>query len=449
MRALVQGIKMPHNKGCEVFLIKKRKPAGIALFIAVFFLLAAALPAQEDAARGDALVLKLAVIGPGDELYFWWGHIGLIIEDPEARDARFYDWGIFSFENENFFVNFAFGRLLYSCGSSSADRNINYYIENNRDIILYTLDLPEDKKEEVRAFAEWNVRPENRDYYYHHFRDNCSTRIRDILDAAVSGAFKAKYGAAPGRYTLRQHVRRHTWFSPFFDWILNFWMGQDIDKPITVWDEMFLPAEVGTRVQEFSYTGDDGVERKLVSRVEQVNTALGRPPVLEVPRKQWPRELMLGCAIAVFMAILLFFKTRENHAADLVWAIGQGCLGFFFGAAGTVLFFMTAFTNHDYTYHNINILYINPLLLAALPLGILYAVNYSPQEKRKWELSIKILWSYVLGFGLLSLLLRALPGIWQQNQVSLAMVLPFAAVLSRLPDLLAWIRREYLWRWLN
>ncbi|MDR2617377.1 MAG: DUF4105 domain-containing protein [Treponema sp.] len=431
-------------------MTKQRKPAGTALFILAFFLLAARLPAQDAAEdAGSSLVLKLAVMGPGDELYFWWGHIGLIIEDAGTGDARFYDWGIFSFENENFFANFAFGRLLYSCGSSQAARNINYYIGNNRDITVYTLDIPADKKEEVRSFAEWNVRPENRDYYYHHFKDNCSTRIRDILDMATSGAFKARYGDAPGRYTLRQHVRRHTWFSPFFDWILNFWMGQDIDKPITVWDEMFLPAEVGARIQDFSYTGGDGVERRLVSRVERVNNAVGRPPVLEVPRKQWPRELALGCVVAVFMAVLLFFKSQENRAADLVWAIAQGCLGFFFGAVGTILLFMMAFTNHDYTYHNINILYINPLLLAALPLGILYALTYSPQEKRKWELIIKILWSYVLGFGLLSLLLRALPNIWQQNQVTLTMVLPFAAVLSLLPDGLARFRREYLWRWLN
>jgi hypothetical protein len=441
---------MPHNDGCEVLLTKKHKPAGIALFMLVFFLLTAGLPAQEGQEDpGASLVLKLAVIGPGDELYFWWGHIGLIVEDAVAKDARFYDWGIFSFENENFFANFAFGRLLYSCGSSSLNRNINYYIENNRDITLYTLDLPADKKEEVRSFAEWNVWPENRDYYYHHFRDNCSTRIRDILDMATSGAFKARYGDAPGRYTLRQHVRRHTWFNPFFDWVLNFWMGRSIDRPITVWDEMFLPAEVGARVLDFSYTGDDGVERRLVSRVEQVNTAAGRPPVLEVPRKQWPRELVLGCVIAVFMAVLLFFKGRENRTADTIWAAGQGVLGLFLGAAGLILFFMAFFTNHDYTYGNINLVYINPLLMAAAPLGGLYLASSWPQEKRKWGLAIKILWSYVLVSGFVVMALRLVPPLYQMNLVTLALVMPGAAVLSLLPDIAAFIRREYLWRWFN
>ncbi|MDR1862660.1 MAG: DUF4105 domain-containing protein [Treponema sp.] len=416
----------------------------------VFFLcfLAAGSVLFAQTGEEDPLVLKLAVIGPGDELYFWWGHIGLIVEDSERGTARFYDWGVFSFENENFFVNFALGRLIYACMATPEEWNLGNYIATNRDITLYTLDLPASTKQEMRAFAEWNVLPENRDYFYHHFKDNCSTRIRDILDTALDGQFKALYGEAPGRYTLRQHVRRHTWFNPFFDWALNFWMGQDIDTPVTVWEEMFLPAEVGSRIAEFSYTGPDGRERKLVRAVETMNRASGRPPVLDAPRRQWPAELALGLVIALVMGALLF-RARGGGAAQTAWALAQGALGLFFGVMGLILFFMTFFTNHDYTWHNSNVIFVNPLLLAALPLGIaLVKTDYS-DKKAKLELAIKILWSYVLVFGLLSFLLRLLPFFWQQNQVTLALVLPFAAVLSLLPELAGSMLREYFWRWIG
>jgi hypothetical protein len=405
--------------------------------------------AGPDDPADDPLVIKLAVIGPGDELYFWWGHIGIIVEDHARGRSRFYDWGVFSFENENFFVNFALGRLLYSCMATTVERNLGNYLATNRDITLYTLDLPASAKREIASFAEWNILPENRDYFYHHFKDNCATRVRDILDNALEGRFKARYGEAPGRYTLRQHVRRHTYFNPFFDWILNFWMGQDIDVPITVWEEMFLPAEIGMRALEFSYTGPGGLERKLVSSVETFNTALGRPPILDVPRRQWPRELVLGLVIALVMGVLLVFRARGSGAAELAWALGQGALGLFFGGAGLVLFFMTFFTNHDYTYHNINIIFINPLLIAALPLGIIFVRADYFDKKAKLELAIKILWSWVFVFGLFSLLLRALPFFRQQNQVTLALVLPFALALSLLPDLVKKILGEYFWRWIN
>jgi hypothetical protein len=398
---------------------------------------------------GDPLVIKLAVIGPGDELYFWWGHFGLIIEDHERGKAVFYDWGVFSFGNENFFANFALGRLLYSCYATPLEWNLANYIETNRDVTLYTLDLPPDKKREMRAFAEWNMLPENRDYYYHHFKYNCVTPVLDLLDKVTDGQFRDRYGEAPGRFTLRQHVRRHTYFNPFFDWALNFWMGQGIDKPTTVWNEMFLPSEVGDRAEEFYYTGSDGVARKLVSSVEKVNTAVGRPPVLDAPRPQWPGGLILGLIVAALMAVLRWFKSRGSREAEIVWALGQGALGLFFGAMGLVLFFMTFFTNHDYTWHNINVLFVNPLLLAALPLGIIFVKTPYSDTKAKMELALKVLWSYVFVFGLLSLLLRALPFFRQQNQVTLVLVLPFAAVLSLLPDLANWIRREDLWRWLG
>jgi len=215
----------------------------------LFFLSLFSLSAQSNTGNPlkppeDNLTLKVAIIGPGDELYFWWGHIGLIVEDNRSGQSRFYDWGVFSFDNENFFVNFAFGRLIYTCAVSRAESNYNAYVNRNRTITVYTLDLSAEKKEAVLRLAETNMLPENRDYAYHHFKDNCATRIRDIIDLAVDGQFRDKHGNEPGRYTLRQHVRRHTWFNPFFDWLLNFWMSQTIDKQITVWEEMFHPRKL-------------------------------------------------------------------------------------------------------------------------------------------------------------------------------------------------------------
>jgi hypothetical protein len=293
------------------------------------------------------------------------------------------------------------------------------------------------------------VLPENKYYWYHHFKDNCSTRIRDIIDLATGGQFKVAFGNAAGRYTLRQHVRRHTWFSPFFDWLLNFLMGQGIDTPITVWDEMFLPQEVGNRILDFTYTDPDGVERKLVTKVEELNRAVKRPAVLDVPRQQWPRELVLGLALSALIAFLVLLKRRKPAVSRVSLGLLQSFLGFFFGIAGSVLLFMTFFTNHDYTYHNINIIYVNPLLFAALPLGILYArgsgavgragdsvVGTADGDRFSPARLLRVLWTYVFLGGVFTLLLRALPGIYQQNQVTLAMVLPFAFTLSVFPPLI-------------
>jgi hypothetical protein len=370
-----------------------------------------------------------------------------MIDDAATGKSRFYDYGLFSFENENFFTNFALGRLLYSCGASPSSASIAAYVRTNRDVRLYTLDLPPEKRAEIRDFAETNVLPENRDYYYHHFRDNCSTRIRDIIDLATGGRFKEEFGAAPGRFTYRQHVRRHTWFSPCMDWILNFWMGQDIDRPVTVWDEMFLPSEVGLRINDFRYTDSGGISRKLVSGIEEINRAEGRPAVLDVPRRQWPRELAAGIAAAALLLVFFFLRDR-CPAGRILAGTAQSLAGLFFGIAGLLLFFMWAFTNHDYTYHNMNLLFANPLLLAAVPLGIRYVMAPNAAAREMPELLIRALWLLVLLGVFASMLLKLLPWFWQRNLVDEMLVLPVALVLALEPFGLKDLAGRVFWRWL-
>jgi hypothetical protein len=417
----------------------------LPVFIFIFITLVCPLFAQAES--GEDLTVKIAVMGPGTELYFWWGHIGLVIENNRTGQGRFYDYGLFSFDNENFFVNFALGRLLYSCGASSPWANVNTYINTNRDVTFYTLDIPPEKREEVRNFANTNILPANRDYYYHHFKDNCATRIRDILDIATGGQFRERYGAAPGRYTNRQHVRRHTWFSPFFDWMLSFLMGQDIDRPMTVWQEMFLPAEVGSRAAEFYYTDTEGVSRRLVSGVEVVNRAIGRPEVLDVPRRQWPRELAFGIAVMALLGLFFFLRTK-GPVGQVLAGLSQSLIGLFFGLSGLLLFFMSFFTNHDYTFHNVNLLFTNPLLLAAVPLGIRYAAAPAKSARERPEIMLRVLWFLVLLGLVVSMLLKLLPWFYQANLVDQMLMLPIVLVLCFEPFGTKELMERVFWRWL-
>jgi hypothetical protein len=395
-----------------------------------------AADAQGGRQRGDDLTIKIAVMGPGDELYFWWGHLAIAVEDAARGEERLYDYGVFSFDNEDFFLNFAFGRMLYLMSASRADRVYRRYTDDNRDVTLYTLDLDADKKAAIHDFLEWNARPENRDYWYHHFRDNCVTRVINVLDEAIGGQFYAAYTDAPGRFTLRQHVRRHTWFSPFWDWLLCFLMGQGIDRPTTMREEMFLPSEVGRNIADFMYVDEAGRARRLVSDIEVVNKA-NRPAVLETPRAQWPRELAAGTAIAALLVAVMRVRKRHEERGRILWGISNTLLGLFFGLAGSLLFFLSFFTNHDYTWHNANVIFVSPLLLAAVPLGLIAAFSGKPVKVMFCETLLRGVWTYMLLGGIVSMLIKLSPAYFQQNQVTLALVLPFAAVLSFVPPMLA------------
>ncbi|MCL2211639.1 MAG: DUF4105 domain-containing protein [Treponema sp.] len=385
-------------------------------------------------AQEDDLTFKIAVMGPGNELYFWWGHIALMIEDSYEGYSRFYDYGVFSFNNEDFFKNFAYGRMLYRCGVSNSQVNFKSYMKYDRDITLYTLDLPLEAKIKVRDFVANNVLPENRNYYYHHFRDNCSTRIRDIIDLATDGQFKIQFGDEKSRFTLRQHVRRHTYFAPVEDWMLNFWMGQVIDRPITVWEDMFLPSEVAMRIKDFWYTDVNGERRKLVTSVESVYKAKARPPALEKPRKQWIRELLFSLALSSIFGFFFYLQYKKKKAGRLLAGISMSLSGLVFGVSGTLLYFLSLFTNHDYTYENANMIFCTPLLLVAVPAGICYALTKKAGRERANGELLRLIWFLCVAGIIISMLIKILPAFYQDNLTDQMLMLPIALVFTLQPN---------------
>jgi cytochrome bd-type quinol oxidase subunit 2 len=179
--------------------------------------------------------------------------------------------------------------------------------------------------------------------------------------------------------------------------------------------------------------------------VEVLNHAQGRPGTAENPPRHWFWELALGLCAAAGLALLRLKaqgpgipgKTSQGAPRYVrIFGIAQAALGLFFGVMGVLLFFMTFFTDHDYTFHNINVIFINPLLLAAIPLGIITAFGRNPKKRRICEVLLQTLWTYVFLAGIVTVAIRLFPGFYQQNQPTQAMVLPLAFVLSFIPNVM-------------
>ena len=378
----------------------------------------------------DYLLFKLAVIGPSDQIFIWWGHAALIVEYTQWNFSRVYDWGIFTYPSDSFLKDFISEKIRYKCTRDVLD--LEPYINEDRDIIVYTLNLGRKAKQTIMAYADNNVLPDNCYYDYNEFSENCATRIRDIIDMGTGGRLKAAFDNAPGRFSIRQHVRRYTWFRPFSDWFLSFMMGQNLDEKITVWDEMFLPVEIARNITDFTYTDDSGVERKLVSSAQIINASKKRLPILNEPLTTWPFALTAGLIAA---ALLFFFKKLGNvHplSARILLGLSHSFLGLLFGVSGCILVFGMFFMSNDYFRQNINLLFVNPLLLLITPLGIMVALDKSFRINP--ERCLRIIWTYVFIACGFTVLLRALPFFFQQNQSVQGIILPVAFVLSYVPE---------------
>ena len=60
-------------------------------------------------------------IGPGDEIFEKFGHNLIRIIDHSTGDDIVYNWGVFDFNQPNFYLNFAMGRPRYWMQSDPYD----------------------------------------------------------------------------------------------------------------------------------------------------------------------------------------------------------------------------------------------------------------------------------------------------------------------------------------
>jgi len=196
---------------------------------------------------------------------------------------------------------------------------------------------------------------------------------------------------------------------------------------------MFLPSEVGKRIEEFWYTDINGVRRKLVTNKETVFLSEGRPAVLDVPRKQWPVELTFSLVLSAIFGLFFFLQAKKIRAGRILAGFSMSLTGLFFGIAAVLLYFMSLFTNHDYTYQNANMLFCSPLLLAAVPFGIGYALTKNPGKFFIYGFLLRLLWLLCALGIILSMAIKLLPWFYQQNLTDQMLMLPLALTFALQP----------------
>jgi hypothetical protein len=402
----------------------------IIVAIICFFVFYAPLFSQDHnntdqrSSRGDSLVIKIATIGPGDELTSWWGHTAVIVEDKTFNVSRFYNYGLFSFDQENFISNFAMGRLIFWVGAWNTSDALAHYVSLNRDIRFQVLNLTPDKRVEIATFLTNNVRPENREYLYDHYKDNCSTRVRDIFDKVFDGQF---YGQTQmeSRMTFRQHTRRHTDRNFIVDWLLMFLMNNSIDQKIRRWDDMFLPEELERNIADFSYIDEMGDRRNLVKNAYTFFNAKDRDPLPEGAPAHWPAGLIFGVLSGLLALVFAFGYSREKKYAHVGFGTYHILIGFIYGIPGLILLFMSFFTDHIVTYHNENLLLANPFTFLLIPLGVGMVIKNG--FSLKW---LPTLWYFLLGLNIILLLLKLLPAFDQQNWLSISLIVPLNLAMA-------------------
>ena len=243
------------------------------------------LPRAAHAEPGDELTISVLTFGPGDHPFFKFGHNAILVHDDSRRDVRsdlVYNFGTFAFESWTLIPNFFRGKLRYWLSIQSLRGTIALYKSENRTIDAQVLDLTAAQKREIAAALAENALPENRYYKYDYYADNCSTRVRDAVDKVVGGRVLAA-SQDRGAMTWREHTMRLTADDVPVALGLDVAMGDFIDHPRRVWEEMFLPSKLQETLRKVTIPGKDGAMIPLVKSESRLLEAPGRAPLRVAP----------------------------------------------------------------------------------------------------------------------------------------------------------------------
>jgi hypothetical protein len=381
---------------------------------------------------GDTgIAVVLITYGSGPVVWERFGHNALWLHDPRTGLDVAYQWGLFDFAQPRFLQRFLTGDTKYSMGAENPRAMIDYYRRAGRPITLQRLALTSAQAERLRADLEHNAREENRYYRYDYFQDNCSTRLRDALDAALDGAIRRAVGDATTSTSFRRESVRLTDGDRPVQLGIDLALGRPADRPLTVWQSFFVPMRLRDAVRDVRVpAGPGGAMLPLVREEREVQ--LARDPVVvervTSPRLAW-RYAATGLLLAAIVGVLRVMMVSRRGAAwglalfGAAWWLVCGIVGVLIALAWTA-------TRHVFWVGNENLLLLTPLCLA------LAVLTPAALLRRKAVRPARIVAKGVAALALVAAMLALLPG-GQENRAIVALFLPVHLALVAalvLPD---------------
>lgn len=314
------------------------------------FLISFSTSAQVANLSDDATV-SLLTISPGTELYSSFGHSTILIEDAQNDVREMYNFGTFDFSTSGFYIKFLRGTLPYQLSKSPLDAAINYWTSEGRLITRQKLRFTQAEKQYIYGFLENNYQPENRTYQYKFFYDNCSTRLRDIINQAKKGKIKYDKNLNDDQ-TYRDWIDQYAGYKKVADFGMDIAIGMPSDE-ITGYDgAMYIPDNM-MHAFDSATVAVDGRVLPLVYEKQVINSFYIQP---QPQKKEIDLPLILS---GLLLLTSLFFFFRPTKGGRII-SISNRVLFTIVGLSGWIFFLLWFFTEHGVTTWNLNILWAIP-----------------------------------------------------------------------------------------
>ena len=307
---------------------------------------------------------------PSDEdVYTLYGHAGLrVCDSVQGFDVTF-NYGLFNF-SEDFVPRFIQGKTDYIVLPIPTS---DYMSEYQGRGVIYELVLRTDSLQRAHLWQLLieNVQPEHRTYRYNAFRDNCSTRPLALYFATLKGENQSPLDTQQLTFkfdsvssipplsptTWRTAINELEASSPWLVLGTDLAMGTALDQEMSIAQRFFIPMEVARLLPHLSVaTSSEG--DNWVRPVQQAIT-YGQPHPIAPAGLSLTHPQVVFTLLLLISVIVFIYRYRRKPVAGII----EGTIYLVAGLGGSLLCYLTFFSEHPMVSPNYNLLALHPLYL--------------------------------------------------------------------------------------
>lgn len=348
--------------------------------------------------------VSIITAGPGTELYEAFGHSAIRIKDPVLQLDLIYNYGMFDFNQPNFYANFTKGKLLYKLARYDFKYFLASYKQDKRWVKQQVLNLTQKEKQAFFRYLENNALPKNANYYYDPFYNNCASKLRDITNRVLGDRVTFSDDEIEKNLSFRQLMNNEIHWNTWGNFGINLALGSKLDKIATSEEYMYLPDYVYTIFKNSALFIDNQPKELIKKEITLLDYK-------ELEQKIALFNPFVIFSIITFIGLFITYRDFKNNKRTKFLDF---TLLFVTGIVGVLILFLWFFTDHSTTPNNFNFLW-------AFAPNLIIAFILFKNKHPKW---IQAYFKMLLG------LLVIIPVLWiLKIQLFPLAVIPFLVLL--------------------